>query len=373
MRFNNRSCALMDIPDLPMGAFEHCGDRKIKPQGGGGFNPVSFVTDPISDVLGTSGGGGGLSGVVENVGQAVGSGLAAIDPGPAISDIGTTIDQTITQPIGQGLAEVDKFVNREIPGGYILPAALALAYATGYIDPSLFASEAAAAAGAEAGAGAIATEAGQAAFFNSLAAGASSAEAVSAGLAADLITVSGGATLNTLDLLPGATSSIPTAGGSLTSSTGIGITAPSLTTGLELGTAPLLGSTAGGFGLTGALPEGVVLGTGLNGGEIGVSYLEAVPGSGQLALNSFGNPIVAGSSGFGIEGAATAPKSFSISPSQAVQGLRAASGLLGNRQQPQQQQAFNQSIVPQGAVDYSPILNLLNIQQPQRNRTSLLG
>jgi hypothetical protein len=96
--------------------------------------------------------------------------LASIDPGPAI---------------GQGLSEVDTFVNREIPGGWTLPAVVAAAYATGYIDPSLFATEAAATAGAEAGAGAIATEAGSTAFFDALAAGASSTEAVNAGLAAD--------------------------------------------------------------------------------------------------------------------------------------------------------------------------------------------
>jgi len=120
--------------------------------GGGGWNPISAITDPISSALGTDGGGGGILG-----------GLADIDPGPAI---------------GQGLAEVDQFVNREVPSGWVLPAALAAAYATGYIDPTLFASEAAAAEAAAAGAGSIATEAGQAAFFEALAAGASSAEAV---------------------------------------------------------------------------------------------------------------------------------------------------------------------------------------------------
>jgi hypothetical protein len=35
MRFNSREAALLGIPDLPQGAFEHVGDRKIKPQGGG--------------------------------------------------------------------------------------------------------------------------------------------------------------------------------------------------------------------------------------------------------------------------------------------------------------------------------------------------
>jgi hypothetical protein len=59
MRFNNRFCALMDIPDLPAGAFEHIGDKKIKPQGS---NPIAAITNPISKALGTDGGGGGLLG-----------------------------------------------------------------------------------------------------------------------------------------------------------------------------------------------------------------------------------------------------------------------------------------------------------------------
>jgi hypothetical protein len=127
----------------------------------GGSNPISAITDPISSAIGTDGGGGGVLGA-----------LADIDPGPAI---------------GGALADVDKFVGNEIPGGWVLPAALAAAYATGYIDPSLFATEAAATAAAEAGAGAIATEAGQAAFFEALAAGATSAEAVSAGLGVEAL------------------------------------------------------------------------------------------------------------------------------------------------------------------------------------------
>jgi hypothetical protein len=127
-------------------------DLKRTPFGGG--NPL----DDLSKGLGTDGSGGGVLG---------------------------------------GLAEVDKFVNREVPGGWTLPAALAVAYSTGYIDPSLFATEAAATAGAEAGAGAISTEAGQTAFFDALASGASSSEAVSAGMAADAAaagTIAGGAT-----------------------------------------------------------------------------------------------------------------------------------------------------------------------------------
>jgi hypothetical protein len=139
--------------------------------GGGGWNPVSFVTDPISDALGTSGGGGGLLGGIEDLGQGIGS----------------------------GLAEVDKFVGREVPGGWVLPAALAAAYATGYIDPTLFASEAAATEAAAAGAGSIATEAGQTAFFEALASGATSAEAVQT---ASIIEAAAGAGLSGSALTP---------------------------------------------------------------------------------------------------------------------------------------------------------------------------
>ena len=71
-----------------------------------------------------------------------------------------------------------------------------------------------------------------------------------------------------------------------------------------------------------------------------------------------------------------APSSFNISPSQALQGLRGASGLLGGRQQPQQQmpqmQMGGRTQMPQGAVDYSGIYNLLALQRA-RNPNSLLG
>ena len=80
MRFNNRFCALMDIPDLPLGAFEHIGDKKIKPQGGSS-NPISAITDPISKAIGTDGSGGGALGALAKVdpGKAIGKGLSEVD------------------------------------------------------------------------------------------------------------------------------------------------------------------------------------------------------------------------------------------------------------------------------------------------------
>lgn len=94
---------------LPLGAFmPQLGRMRLH---GGGGN----IFDQISDVVGTGGGDQGF--------------LNAIDEG--------------VQSVGSGLAEVDDFVNEEIPGGWTLPAALAVAYATGYIDPTLFALESA--------------------------------------------------------------------------------------------------------------------------------------------------------------------------------------------------------------------------------------
>jgi hypothetical protein len=113
------------------------------------------------------GGGGGWTDPIDWSGA--GDALASIDPGPAI---------------GQGLSEADTFVNREIPGGW---------YTVGLGGTALyFAPEIMATMGLEAGT-VIGTEAGQAAFFDALANGAASSEAVNAGIAADAAAAGAGA------------------------------------------------------------------------------------------------------------------------------------------------------------------------------------
>jgi hypothetical protein len=96
-----------------------------------------------------------------------------------------------------------------------------------------------------------------------------------------------------------------------------------------------------------------------------------IPGElGDIILDANGNVVT--SSGSDI---LPAPSSFNISPGQALQALRGASGLLG-KQQPQQQmpqmQMGGRTQMPQGAVDYSGIYNLLALQN-RRNPNSLLG
>lgn len=100
---------------LPLGAFEHCGDRRIKLYGGGG----GFVSDVVDTV----------SNAVSDVGNAVGDAfsgagdvLASIDPGPAIGDVG---------------AQVDNAVNDVVPGGWGTIGAAAAAAVT--MQPELLA------------------------------------------------------------------------------------------------------------------------------------------------------------------------------------------------------------------------------------------
>jgi hypothetical protein len=232
------------------------------------------------------------------------------------------IEKSVVQPIGQGLADVDKFVGNEIPGGWVtvgLTAAGAYAY----------------------------TEAANAA----VAAGATTAEAAAAGSAA-AASAESAALLDAAALAEGGT----TAG-----------MAGAANTGLPFGTETLGGTATGGSYAydVEAQPGGFY-----GGGEAPQATI--IPGElGDIILDASGNVVT--SSGSDI---LAAPSSFSLSPGQALQGLRAASGLLGGRQQPQQQmpqmQMGGRTQMPQGAVDYSGIYNLLALQRA-RNPNSLLG
>jgi hypothetical protein len=323
-------------------------------------NPVAAITDPISDVLGTSGDGGGILGAVEDVGQSIGSGLASIDPGPAL---------------GKGLAEVDKFVGREIPGGWTTVGAAAALIAAPYAAPYLGAGAGAggtaggigvggafvptagsaasftlpgvAAASTAAASAGIASEVGQTAFFEALATGATGAEAVSAGLAAE------------------------------------SLVAP----------AALMGPTYGELGLTG-LSEGLM---GPTYGELGVTGLEtgSLASSGapvfdfsqEVILSPEGNYIPANTlpseiAGLDAEISAAGKEALAkyggpTTSQKAIRGLSAARGLLAQQPQPmprQQMQIGGAVTNPSGAVDYSGLLNLLSPRSAQRrNPNSLLG
>ena len=105
---------------LPLGAFEHCGNRHIKLYGGGGsWNPVEIVENAVSSV------------------------------GDAVSDV--------VQGAGDVLADVDEFVGDTIPGGWTTVASVAVPYAAPMVTgAALTAGQAAAlAAGTSAVSGAV--------------------------------------------------------------------------------------------------------------------------------------------------------------------------------------------------------------------------
>jgi hypothetical protein len=101
MKFNDRNYALLGIPDLPINAFKHIGDRKIKPQGG-----VSSILDSVGGAVG--GIFGGASKAVSSFSKSIGKPFNKL--GKSVSKLGSNIDDA---------------VNKEIPGGWATVAAVA--------------------------------------------------------------------------------------------------------------------------------------------------------------------------------------------------------------------------------------------------------
>jgi len=79
---------------LPMGAFEHYGNGRIKLYGGGGggIPVVSDIVNVVSDTFDKA----------DNWTEQVGEDLSKIDPGPAIGDIGETFDKEVLQNVDVG-------------------------------------------------------------------------------------------------------------------------------------------------------------------------------------------------------------------------------------------------------------------------------
>lgn len=312
MRFNDRACALMDIPDLPNGAFEHIGDRKIKPQGGGGggIPIVSDVADAVSSVIGTDGSGGGILGAVEDVGQAIGS-------------AGAAFEKEVVNPLG----------------GWEVVAPVTAAVLAPYAIGALGGTAGAASGAAAADAAFVAADAASLA-----------AQGLSEAAIAQNLTAAG-------------VSSIAAADAAALAASGIGEAAIAQNLAASYGTstfAPTVSAATGGAPIVDYSTEATLT----PGGNV-------VPAT---TLPSEMAAIDAQIAAAGKEAAAALP--MKISPFQAIQGARLGMGLLaGGQQQPQQQgmpQMTPRNTMPQGAVDYSGLYNLLALQRAS-NPNSLLG
>lgn len=309
-----------------------------------GSNPVAAITDPISEVLGTSGGGGGILGAVEDVGQAIG-------------DVGESFDKAVTQPIGQGLSEVDQFVNREIPGGWVLPAAVTAAIAAPYLAPALAAEGAGAAAFTGATETGLATLAGEGALADTV--GTALLAGVPEATIADLATA--GALEGATELAAAASEALPyteafDAVNLANQGLGTEQIAQNLT--ISAGTDPFIAQDIATMASNGLSPEAIIQNL-----QYSYSAQELAP----LGLES--------------KAATLAAKSL-LTPSMALQAARLGGGLLsgggmlgggGQRPQPMLPSGQQRNIIPQGAVDYSGILNLLAPRMASRNPNSLLG
>jgi hypothetical protein len=135
---------------------------------------------------------------------------------------------------------------------------------------------------------------------------------------------------------------------------------------------PAQGSVGGAGLLSAELAPGTILGSGLpGGGAIGASY--ALGANGLPATGLLGQPIPASSVGFGSI-PDTVTSGLSIGINDALNLAELGGGLLAGEEPPPAQTApMPQNIMPRGQVDYSGILNLLQIPSPRRNMYSLLG
>lgn len=280
----------------------------------GGGNPVSAITDPISSAIGTDGGGGGVLGA-----------LADIDPG---------------KEIGKGLAEVDKFVGREIPGGWTTVALAAGAAAAPYAIGAMGATGAGAAGGA-----AAADAAFVAADAASLAASGLSEAAIAQNLA-----MAGVESFAAADAAALAAQGLSEA--AIAQNLSYAYSAADLipTTQVASG-APIYDYSEPAI----VTPEGNVIPANTPPAEIAAMDAQ-IKAAGEEALKKYGGGMTVG---------------------KGLQMAQLGRGLLGGQQQQPQQNPYAQmaqrNTVPGGAVDYSGILNLLSPKSARRNPNSLLG
>jgi len=115
--------------------------------GGGGDKGGGKVSDTVSNV------GAVFSDVGNTVSDTVSNAVENV--GNAVSDVGNAVSDTVSnaaETVGDAGAYIDDKVNDSVPGGWGTVGAVAVAAATGYLDPTVFAAD----VGAEAGAAEVA-------------------------------------------------------------------------------------------------------------------------------------------------------------------------------------------------------------------------
>jgi len=238
------------------------------------------------------------------------------------------IVDTVTDPLKDAGSWIDDKVNEEIPGGWYTVAAVTGAY----YAPEMIA-------------------AGNAAESAALAEGATAAEAAAAGEAAATAAGASATEAAATDFLGSQALGNASTGAVGSGSTGVGLSAGSAS-----------GGAAGGTGISTGSLVGTPLGAGMGG----------VGTSASSGLGYLGGAEALPSGTAGITGV-TAP--MSITPKNAIDALRLGNQLFGGQQQQPYGGLYQgrQNTRPQGVVDYSPTLSLLNQRTSTPNVYSLLG
>lgn len=224
-------------------------------------------------------GNGGFGGFVGSIFNAVSS---VVDP--------------IVDVVDKNLVQLDDFVNEEIPGGWALPAIIAVAVATGYVDPSLLMAEATA-AGTAGTAGATTLTAAEMAALTEASLAVDTAMAGAGGVGAGAGTVGGaaaftGATETGLGTLAGEGAVADTTGTTLLGEGGVNWAnaGQSALTGAGKGVASnILSSVLTGREIT---PEGLAISAITGGAGAGAGNL-----AGQYDFGSIGAGAVSGGVG----------------------------------------------------------------------------
>jgi hypothetical protein len=267
----------------------------------------------------------------------------------------------IVDTISNTLSPVDKFVNDNIPGGWYTVGAAALT--------------AGALSGAGAGAGAASGTTAGAAGGTAAGTGITGGAGASGGLLASGGTVGSLAGAGSASGIAAtqAAAGLGIAAGSALTGTGAAIGGGTGTVGSLNPALPSAGSVGGaGMGLSAELAPGTILGTGLQGGgAIGSSYMLGT--NGLPAVDAAGKLIPATSVSFGGQAVPTSLLGIKDALDAVRIGRRLFAETPATPAGATQQFRQNTNTVPQGAVDYSGILSLLQTKDPRRNTNSLLG
>lgn len=258
-----------DFPDLPLEAFKHIGDGRIKPQGGGDIPIVSDVTDIASDIV------SGAADVVDSVVSPVADAVSDVAQG-VVQTIDNTLQSAVNDPIGTAATVATAIYAPEflpaVSGARALDAGMSPEDALAAAATAYAAGQTGAYVGQETGSGMLGAGAAGATssalmggdpFIGALAGGINYGVNTGLNQLVNAPTYSGGvstdyATTNADDYTPGSGYDFSADYSLAPEQQNLGLDTNAAGEGLQYSTAPNLSSMGGGQGLTADMPGGTI-------------------------------------------------------------------------------------------------------------------